>query len=723
MNLGQPELVSKVDQISYTHSLLNNPKDPQDPVFDENELIHSFSSKSWNSDAMELDMNNSQDYWYSGIRSKNLVFEYLDDSLLEEVFEYVDQFDLVNLLLVNSRFYHLASKRLYKRVTVILNAEFAVSYQKDANLFIRENGIKFMDSSLILEPHSLVLFLKLLYDNPHIIKRIKYFVFDKCNSIKVEDMSLSHLQTQIIDYFGRKSSDIHFLHITFIDFMHGIEKLTNFLRNDNVRNKVFKLFVTSLIDLKYPKIPQALTNLFLMLDEAELMRLQNIDLSSDPYNVLYSLSTLTCSTSNQFGLEILSTMQLVNPDLKLNLKGLTIFHCHKENVLGSTDEIVSTNGDTIYSREFQDYLKSMNKRLEFSVLEEKVNLVNLSNLYLKIDCNEHRLNQCDCLPKFLTEFTKFSEAHGGLPNLTSFELELFPNLEWLRPHQILEDNLVPASDFITSLKGLSRLTIDLSTPGFKMFDNSMGMSSVILNRLNERLMEAFFLRFMTAGREKSRMTLKALQLPDFLTSFIYYKPDFYQSLLHTCRCWGCQHVLDKLKELFHPLLDDDDDDESDNDDEDYNVQSTYYILIGFILGKLQADREVCVPIKQKTLNYKNYPIYKGSPNTLHNHFHSNTKKCKCKVEEDPNGENDSNIDNLVTIYIVHQLRPIANFIPKFFLKLENLMIHGIYYEAKGLRMVPIFDSQEYPESFLQEMSLYYLKHLLEPLVAFGEFKG
>ncbi|EGV61367.1 hypothetical protein CANTEDRAFT_98619 [Yamadazyma tenuis ATCC 10573] len=667
------------------------------------------------------------------------MFDRLPTHLIEEIFQYVNQFDLLNLSLVCSQFYGPAIGRLYKRITVVLNGEFPVRYKNKSNLFIQENGIKYMDSALIFKPQNLMLLLDTLKRNKTLVSKVNFFVFDKCNSLKVDNIPVGFVQNQIMDFFGANSSDIHFLHITFIEFFHCIDKLTEFLRNNNVRNKVFKLFVTKLNELYIPCVPQNLTNLFLMLDESELADIDEIDLSSAPYNLFYSLFTLACSTNNQLGLEVLSKIKLLDPELKLNLKGLTLFHCHKESIMGDEEgnnsDPVSFNSNILSRPELMNFFDGIDKRLRFDILDSKINVASLTTLHLKIDCNEHRYNSCNCFSQFFMDFTKYSEEHDGLPNLTNFEVELFPNLEWLRPHQILENNLTPLSTFVTSLSSLSRLTIDLSTPGFKMFDNSMGMTSFILNRLNERLMEAFFLRFFTTGSTRTRLNLKTLHLPDFLTSFIYYKPDFYKSLLHTCKCWGCQLLLNKLKDLFHPLIEDDDDDDDDEEDdearsEEMDIQSTYYILIGFILGKLQADREVCVPIKQNAFNYRNYPIYKGAPHTLHSHFHTSNSGSKCKcgisngvadINEDPNGLEALSIDNLVTTYVVHQLKPIVEFLPSFFVQLDSLMIHGIYYEKQGSGMVPIFDEQEYPCEFLAEKDLE-IRSGSHPDLPFGKFR-
>lgn len=645
------------------------------------------------------------------------VVSILPPSIITEVFQHVDQYDLLNLLTTCTALYSLATDRLYKRVTVLLNAEFPLRFST-ARDYVLENGIRYMDSSIILTLDSLVKFLSTMNSRPDLIQKIKFFVFDKCQNL--EKIDVNAVQLNIIEFFGANARELNFLHITFVDFLTGIVKLTNFLRNANIRNKIFKLFVTKTSELYEPCIPPSLTNLFLMLNEVELIDQEYLfDLSKHPYDVFNSLFTLTCSTNHQVGLEILRKFKLFAPGMKLKLKALSLFHCHKEAVEGRsefTDEyasqfsLLNQDNDKVL---LEKYMQQISKKLDFSVIDEKVEVANLTHLYLKVECIEQRHSQCNCFETFFKDLTKYSESHGGLPNLVNLEVESFPNLDWLRPHQILEDILTPLGGFVKTLNNLTRLAIDFSTPGFKMFDNNMGMSTWLLNKLNESLMESFFLCFFTASNKLNLVAnLKTLQLPDFLTSFIYYKPDFLESLLHTCQCWGCALVLEKLAESFYPIFNDQDDDDLDEERDEtatLDLESTYYVLIGYILGKLQADREVCIPIKEKTFSYRNYPIFKGQPHTLHNGFHKATgdqngaDACSCAVDEDPQGRSSMNIDNLVCTYIVHQLEPIIQYLSNIFTNLDNLMIHGIYYEIDKYndKLVPIFDSSEYPAQFLE----------------------
>lgn len=646
------------------------------------------------------------------VHPPNSIVSIFPPFIIQKILDHVDQFDLIRLLLTCSHLYGLAMEKLYRRITVVLDAEFPVKYKGDSHKYISENGMVYMDSSLILKLHNLHKFIDTVRNNETIFQLIRYFVFDKSYEAQGSE-TLKVTQSGILNMF-RYSNNLSFLHISFVDFGEGVGQLTDFFRLRNVRKKMFKLLITEPAQLITPIIPPNLTNLFLMLDDQDI---KCMDLSTTPYDTFNSLFTLTCSTSRQMGLTILENIKLCSPNMKLKLKGLTVFHRH--NQCGGPDENddlhLFLNGHTNEDGEDEDGESELNirKKLDFDIIEQKVDLTYLTHLYLKVDCNEHRDNFCNCYETFFKKFEEFSQRNNGLPNLVNFEVESYPNMEWLRPHQQMENILTPLGSFIKTLVNLLRLTIDFTTPGFKMFDSSLGLSNYLLNKLNEHLMEAFFLSFFINNDKLPLLTkLKTLQLPDFFTSFVYYKPDFMESLLHTCKCWGCHLLLQTLKdEFFDTRIDD-------------TVDTTYYMSIGYILGKLQADREVCIPIKEHTFHYNKYPINKGQPHTLHTNFHGDPKSCSCDLENDPLGVDEMNIDNLITTYIIHQLDPIIDYLTIMFVSLDNLMIHGIYYERDLLlnELVPIYDSYDYPDAFLTKVEDEMERGIL-PEGPFGNFRG
>ncbi|RCK59224.1 hypothetical protein Cantr_07673 [Candida viswanathii] len=630
--------------------------------------------------------------------------------IIQKILEYVDQFDLVRLLLTCSQFYGLAMEKLYRRITVVLDAEFPVKYRGDSHKYISANGMVYMDSSLIMKLHNLHKFVNTVRNNETIFQLVKYFVFDKSYEAQGSD-TLKVTQSQILNMF-RHSNNLSFLHISFVDFGEGVGQLTDFFLLRNVRQKMFKLLITEPSQLVTPIIPPNLTNLFLMLEDQDI---QCMDLSTSPHDTFNSLFTLTCSTSRQMGLSILEKIKLSSPDMKLKLKGLTVFHRHNQyEGLDDNDDLhLFMSGHSSDDSSDDESVLNMGRKLDFGIIEQKVDLTYLTHLYLKVDCNEHRDNMCNCYETFFKQFEDFAQKNDGLPNLVNFEVESYPNMEWLRPHQQMENILTPLGSFIKTLVNLLRLTIDFTTPGFKMFDSSLGLSNYLLNKLNEHLMEAFFLSFFINNDKLPLLTkLKTLQLPDFFTSFVYYKPDFMESLLHTCKCWGCHLLLETLKnEFFDTRIDD-------------TVDTTYYMSIGYILGKLQADREVCIPIKEQTFHYSKYPINKGQPHTLHTNFHSDSANCCCDLKNDPLGVGEMNIDNLITTYIVHQLDPIIDYLTIMFVNLDNLMIHGIYYERDWFlnQLVPIYDSHSYPKAFLDQVQDE-MERGIHPEGPFGNFRG
>lgn len=629
--------------------------------------------------------NNTRSIYMDKISKQNSgsIFSKLPDSIIASILEHVDQLDLVNLMLTCSNFYDIATDRLYRRVTIAIGSELPVEYNNETRIFIQKNGFTYMNSSLIFSIKNLLKFLESLHHNPYLLNKIKFFIFDKCTAEDTIDLDL--LQTEIIDFFGENSTEINFLHITFVDYITGITKLKNFLLRDNIRNRIFKLFVTKAKDLYEPRTPPNLTNLFLMLDEEELMNFDGFDLSKPPFEALNNLRSLTSSSKIQFGLQILENIKLYD-DMKIKLKGLTLFHCHREDLYNDENDFILDLDPNTMSQDLKAYLKNHDMRLNFKTISSKIDLTTLRHLFLKIDCFVSRNGTCNCYKKFFEDFTIYSQKHDGLPKLTSLEVESFPYMEWLRPTELLDRVFAPIGNFLKSLSNMTRLKLDFAAPTFKTF-YSIEMNSFLMNELNRKIMEAFFFDYFPPS---TCLNLKSVELADFLTSFIYYKPDFYQSLLHTCQCWGCNIVLEKLKEEFCSVL--------VEEQEELDEDSTLYFLIRFLLTKVQGDREICIPIKEMAYDYTKYPIFKGEPHALHNQCHGKSRDCKCFDDA------EINIDDLTTTYVIHQLEPIVRYLVGIFGELDILMIHGIYYHYdKDLaKYMPIFDEYDYPEKFLRD---------------------
>ena len=73
------------------------------------------------------------------------------------------------------------------------------------------------------------------------------------------------------------------------------------------------------------------------------------------------------------------------------------------------------NGHTNEDGEDEDGESELNigKKLDFDIIEQKVDLTYLTHLYLKVDCNEHRDNFCNCYETFSRNLKNFRNATMG----------------------------------------------------------------------------------------------------------------------------------------------------------------------------------------------------------------------------------------------------------------------------------------------------------------------
>lgn len=315
--------------------------------------------------------------------------------------------------------------------------------------------------------------------------------------------------------------------------------------------------------------------------------------------------------------------------------------------------------------------------LDFAALERTVDLAQVRTLRLSVDC----LVSCRCLGRFAEQLCAYLAQQRGMPRLTLLELRFLPQSEWLGPSDLVEEVLTPFGNFVKTLCALQHLTVDFAAPLYKMYSES-GMPLLYLNlRCNEKLLEAFFLPLCTDSPTSVSRTLRSLALPDFFMLLVYYKPNFYESFLHTCRCAGCALVLAMLQEQF-PLGDEDIDSE----------EASMYVLVGLILAKLQHERPLLA--RRQVLG--------AGTNTLHLHLHRHTP-CQCgALATLATGSANAHathathvVDALATTYVVHQCRPIADYLAQIFQGLTHLTLHGVHY-ARGNGMQCVFDEETFP---------------------------
>ena len=82
-----------------------------------------------------------------------------------------------------------------------------------------------------------------------------------------------------------------------------------------------------------------------------------------------------------------------------------------------------------------------------------------------------------------------------------------------------------------------------------------------------------------------------------------------------------------------------------------------------------------------------------------------------------------NVDYL-QLCVDYRVNAHEQLVETMFINLDNLMIHGIYYERDPLigKMIPIYDNSEYPQSFLMGAKDY-IERGLNPPGPFGTFRG
>lgn len=302
-------------------------------------------------------------------------------------------------------------------------------------------------------------------------------------------------------------------------------------------------------------------------------------------------------------------------------------------------------------------------RLDFLSLERCIDTTSLSKIKLNIDCHEL---SCSCYQHFFQSFAEHVVHHCGLAKLRTVEVEGFAQEDWLRPVEMLERVLEPLSNFLKSLKGLSDLKLDFATPSLKI-TGEPAISDA--NKINRRLIDAFFLSMFETPDFGLR--LRRLELPDFLSSFIYYKPSFQGSMLHSCMCEGCTALLSKIKEEVAPEIDTDEVEEVDDS------QAMYLVLYG-ILRKLQHEGLISLSPRSP---YSMSLLRTDKSDWLAEHFSS------CTISE----------QDLKT-YIVHQLIPMKDYFLGIFEKLHSLCLHGVMFErltSNDLDMSSVFHAESY----------------------------
>lgn len=672
----------------------------------------------------------------------------IPSEILARIFSLVCQQDLVSLAVTCSRFHALATDRLYRSIVIIPDCTFALEESKSQKYEANDDsespaGNLPNNSTQIIHISASLKLAHTLQQNSELAKKIRYFYFH-CGH-ESSEYDIAEVQANFQTLLVKHCSHMLNYRIFYLDNRKLLEKWAaepdEYQRFHHLLQNCRIVHLSSLEQLPNPSTVRTLS---LDLDDNDLE--EKVDITRPDLEYMHRVPELEFSSVQGFGLDALLALQ-VGP-CKLQPLQLTINHCH------SKAEEIFENED------LEDRVK-LDKKIDFSVLESKVDIPGLARLNLNISCTEHDTEcleaGCTCFGQFFDQFARFLTQNGGLALLEELHLSLDPTREWFRPHDLLEGVLSPASTFIKTLANLRLLKLSLSTSTFKMYSES-GMSPVQLNRVNTRLVEAFFL---SLGPQVTA-SLTRLELPDFLMAFFFYKPNFMESTLHTCQCSGCSMVLQELEQQFLPIYDDDDGDLTPLDND-----SALYIIVGLILDKLQNEREVVAPLDKHTGKCTSLPMYGGPANILIGNLsgssddealatgndlgqHDDHGRDSDKI--DKTDKNDTafdiagvhstvtsahphrpnlqlavgeifdtkpeasphqtshgtlasaptapalDVDALVTTYILHQVRPLVNFLAQILPSVQSLMVHGLHYQrrSRGQPFVPVYDHENYP---------------------------
>lgn len=599
-------------------------------------------------------------------QSRDYILNVLPKTVFQDVLLFVDQYDLCSLLLVNQEIYELATSKLYERVVVQLKPQFPLKYHDNRRKYVQEAGLRYLNSSIIFDLLQVLQFAVSLKVNPNLIPKFKLFIFEHCGE---GDLQTYKIQSKLYTFFGKYCTDLKFMNIAITDYNINFDQLIEYSSLETIRKKIYKLFILKISQLYEPTVPANVTNLYLLLNERDLIDNGPIDLSYPRFEYLNSLQRLTCGTIHELGLEVLKCFQV---EEKLKLRGLNVNHLHDEETF-----------------EELQFVNTFDKQLSFEVISDRIDLSYLTHLTLKAECISQG---CHCFPYFFQHWLEYFKQNDC--KISSLTLERFSRTD-LHSDQFITDVIQPLGKLINSAKKLQSLFIDFQTPEFKFGQEQV--PPLFVNRQDDNYLEQIFLNFFPKS-SLIRKSLRVLQIDDFFSSFIYYKTGFMNSILHTCKCWGCFLVLEKLKMFIHEA--------------NGNVDASYYAITGSLLMKLRIDRPVFTPITDTTPNWNEYPIYSGNKHWLHDRYH--LKECNCN-EEPPF------IDNIVTTYLVHQSIPIVKYISKILPNLESLMINGIYweYDRNENGFVTTYDEMEYPQAHL-DSPLVNLKEV--PPGPFGEFR-
>lgn len=565
------------------------------------------------------------------------------------ILSHLDQHSLCKLAQTSSHLYHLVTNVLYRDIFVSIGCSYPLEIKNDPRKYLTDSKDWKINWTFIFEEKLFSKLTSSIKRNPALAGKIKRFQMPEINRKRFRDA------------FDTMSKALK-LASTYNSFEAEKEKHSHNVKIDGERDTkglkpVEPIFLTEIEEIEHSNYLRCISSSELVTDLTDV----DLDLSSAHLDGFYCLKSISCDKMTNGGLEFLDRLRLCS-NVKLEPTSFSLKH-------------ISSLKDAKPA-----------SHLDFASIERKVAVRRLQRLLLEIDCLTDDGNRCQCFSKFLNDIESHAFRHDRLPELKLFSLILSTVDDWLHPSEFLAIVLTPIRNTISNFVGLKELELNLASLSLKMYSDS-GMPPHALNKLNQKLIEAFFLPFYYRESSSLAEKLRILKLPDFLTSFIFYKPLFYESLLHTCRCSGCSKLLIYLSANLANVF--------DEFYQDMTPETLYYLVMGILLEHLQEKRQF-LPMNLTSRLLESF-LYEGSRSVILDALAGDED-----ANDPPLNSEMTNLDRLVITYIIHQLRPFVDFISNVFVELEDLLIHGIAFKRVNNKLESVFDDEEYPITLLEQ---------------------
>lgn len=386
-----------------------------------------------------------------------------------------------------------------------------------------------------------------------------------------------------------------------------------------------------------------------------------INLNTD---VLSSVKLLNLGSEQKSALRILDAIKLPISE-KFRPEYLSIVHLHH-------------SGSNAFDH--------INPDLSFPLVPKKINTLGLKTLCMSLECMEP-LSRCECVTRFVGNAGQHAADTEDFDQLEHLKVSLVLDEGGLMPSMLLESIVLPLQYLILHLPLLKSLSFDTRATTFKMHTPEVGTEEELNLSCNGKIVRTLFLANEMLRCNGQTPSLSSLSFPDFFLGLVFHG-DFFESPLHSCKCLGCKKLLIICADFFLPISD---------FDVGASYSTSFFFLIGMILDKLENERNLVHILSLETdfHQFKDGRLYCDSE-SLHQRLH-NLGTCFCSLNLD--------IDTVIITYLVHQCRPVLEYVRLNIPEIEEITIHGLYFTRTCIGWKCLFDNDSYPVEILEATGL------------------